>query len=66
MAMICKSGARECDGCMACHTDPEPIGRCAVCKEPIYADEDRYDMDGDLLHEDCLAEWARKYLKEGL
>lgn len=63
--MICKSGARECDGCGSCFTVPKSIGRCAACKEPIYATEDRYDMDGDLLHEDCLTEWAQPHLVRG-
>ena len=61
MAMICKNGARECDGCGSCFTDPKPIGRCAACREPVYGDDDHYDIDGELVHWDCLSDWARKY-----
>lgn len=39
---------------------------CAVCDEPIYLDEDRYEMpDGDVIHEDCLYEWAEFYHRMG-
>lgn len=65
MAMICKTGARECDGCMACHTDPEPIGRCSACDEPIFPDDERYNIEGELIHEDCLSVWAEPYKEMG-
>ena len=65
MAMICKTGTAECDGCGACFVDPKPIGRCAACKCSILASEDHYDIDGDLLHEDCLTDWAKPHLVRG-
>ena len=61
MAMICKSGARECDGCMSCQPEPEIIGECAACGDLIYACDDVYDIEGDLVHEECLFDWAEKY-----
>ena len=39
---------------------------CAVCGEPIYWDEERYELcDGDVIHEDCLMDWAKKYHSYG-
>lgn len=65
MAMICVSGCRECDGCGRCEKESEVIGYCAHCDEPIYEGEDYYDIEGDvILHEDCLTDWARQYLKK--
>lgn len=61
MAMTCKNMAAECVGCGACFTEPKPIGRCAACKCSILADEDHYDIEGELVHWDCLSDWARKY-----
>lgn len=46
MAMICVNGARECDGCMACQKDPDPI-YCGICGkevETIYRDKDGYEV----------------------
>lgn len=34
MAMICKNGAKECDGCMKCHGEVEPL-RCLSCGEKL-------------------------------
>ena len=36
-------------------------GRCIHCDEDIYEGEPHYDIDGDLLHEDCLWGWAQEY-----
>lgn len=38
-------------------------GRCLHCGEDIYDYEDYYDVDGILLHEDCLFDWAAQYKK---
>lgn len=64
MAMICVSGCRECTGCMACEAEPQTVGTCEHCNEPIYAWEDHYDIEGELLHDDCLVDWADKYRKK--
>lgn len=65
MAMICVSGARECDGCQRCIKEPEELGICSVCGEPITTDCDRYQFEGDeMIHDDCLLDWARKYFRE--
>lgn len=59
--MLCVKGGRECDGCMRCQVEPETVVKCAQCGEDIYADEDRYEIDGEIIHEDCLRDWAEKY-----
>lgn len=59
--MWCRSGAHECDGCMACHSEPRAIAKCSVCGEDIVAGEDFYDIDGETIHDDCLREWAEQY-----
>lgn len=69
MAMICISGGRECDGCMRCQeqSEPEPIGCCAHCDEPVYSDDDRYEFpDGEIVHDYCAEDYIRAhYYKEG-
>lgn len=61
MAMICGTLGRECNGCMRCEKEAEIVGICESCREEIHAGEDYYDINGDLLHDDCLLNWARKY-----
>ena len=41
--------------------EPKKIGVCEECSDPIYDGEDYYEIDGDMLHEDCLYDWAHKY-----
>lgn len=39
---------------------------CAVCGEPVYWDDERYELcDGDVIHIDCLEDWAKKYHSYG-
>lgn len=61
MAMICETLGRECDGCMSCKKEAEVVGICESCRKEIHAREYYYDIEGDLLHEDCLLDWAWKY-----
>ncbi len=61
MAMVCVSGSRECSGCMACRSEPSPIGECVVCKDSITAQDERYDIYGDLVCYDCLRDWAKQF-----
>lgn len=62
MAYACiRNSARECDGCGCCNPEPEIVGECAECKDLIYAYEERYDIEGELIHAECLTDWARKY-----
>ena len=44
--------------------DPKIIGRCAVCGDEIYEGETIYRIDGDLIHEECLREWAENEYRE--
>ena len=62
MAMSCIHGG-ECTGCQACEPQPKLIGYCAHCKEAIYAWEDHYNIEDELIHDDCLVDWAAKYRK---
>lgn len=61
MSFSCVRGKVECDGCMSCLKEPRTIGRCVVCKDNIQAGEDHYSIDGELVHEDCLRDWADKH-----
>lgn len=61
MAMICVNGCRECDGCGACQKDPAPLGYCVTCGEAIVFGDDYYEIDGELIHEDCLTDWAAQF-----
>ena len=61
MALTCVSGGRECDGCQDCFPEPPVIGTCEACRAEIHAGEDHYNIEGDLLHDDCLLDWAWKY-----
>lgn len=36
---------------------------CPVCGEPVMEWDDRYDIDGEIIHDDCLYAWAEKFLK---
>lgn len=48
--------------------DENYVGRCAVCGDPVYRCDDRYqfpDFEGEeVIHEDCLYAWANKYFLE--
>ena len=63
MAMICVNGARECNGCMHCQDVVEGMALCEYCEEPIYENDDHYDIDGIKIHWDCLRDWAEQYRK---
>lgn len=52
MALICRLHDRECSGCMECMAEPQQIGTCAGCGDPIY---------GEQIHEDCLDRWAEQF-----
>lgn len=62
MAFTCIHGGKPCDGCGRCEPQPKLVGYCEHCKEAVYRYEDYYDIDGELVHEDCLTDWAKKYL----
>jgi hypothetical protein len=42
--------------------ESDTIGWCEHCGEPIYAGEDYYEIYGEIIHEDCLRDWAEKHL----
>lgn len=40
------------------------VCKCCYCEDSIYEGEEIYDIDGDIIHEDCLRDWARIFKKE--
>ena len=36
-------------------------GRCTHCGEDVYEYDDYYDIEGDLVHSECLVDWAEQY-----
>lgn len=64
MAQACVRGGRECTGCSNCISS-KYIGICDECSDPILEGEDYYEIDGLLLHEDCLREYAQANWKKG-
>lgn len=57
----------EC-GCIGYHkagcpereeTEPEKIGDCCICGDPIEEGQDYFDIDGTMHHYDCFCD---KYL----
>lgn len=55
MAMVCKTGARECDGCMNCQDDDHAIHICVGCGRRIYAGDIFYSVLGELYCENCVS-----------
>lgn len=41
-------------GCPNDTSPPEIAGACDICGEAVYVDEDRYNVDGTLYHEECF------------
>lgn len=65
MAMNCVRSRGECDGCGECMSEkPSVVGYCSVCGMLIEDGETFYDIEGELVHEDCLMDWAKKYRVE--
>ena len=62
MAQVCVNGSRECTGCMNCYEQDEQIGVCEHCSDVIFDGETHYDINGMLLHWDCLREWASEFM----
>lgn len=62
MALICMTGTRECTGCKYCEHVPQRIGNCEHCSDTITDCEEYYNIEGILLHEECLQEYMSKYL----
>lgn len=46
---------------MACEQDPRHAGKCVACGAMIHVADAHYNFDGELVHEECLFDWARKY-----
>lgn len=61
MAGVCKSGAKECDGCMSCQS--KKVDDCQVCGHEICEGEDYYDVNGDIVCDNCNLEYMRQFRK---
>lgn len=62
MGYSCKmSGVGECDGCGECAEYPALYDD--VSHMEIYSGEKYYDMEGTIVAEDNLKEWARRFVK---
>ena len=44
-------------------TKPKRIGVCEQCSDAIYEDDEHYDIDGDMIHWDCLRDWADEHYR---
>ena len=42
-------------------SEPTVVGECAYCGEDITIGEDYYDIEGEIVCESHLHEWAQKY-----
>lgn len=36
---------------------------CTVCDEPVYSEDLAYEFDGDLVCDNCLSDYCRKYYR---
>lgn len=43
--------------------DGKPIGECAFCNSEIMEWEDYYDIDGALVHDDCIFDYIHQFKK---
>ena len=41
--------------------EEKPVSRCDFCDGEIYEGDAVYRIDGELIHEDCLEDFARNY-----
>lgn len=57
MAMICISGGKECDGCMACQ-DVDTEYYCEICNQPIT--DHYYEIRGIIYCGACMDDLFRK------
>lgn len=41
--------------------EEKPVAYCGCCSGEIYAGDTVYRIDGQLIHEDCLGDFAKDY-----
>lgn len=46
------------------YRDPQPLGYCILCGEPVLKSDCRYRIYGDLIHLECLEGWAEEFKEE--
>lgn len=44
-------------------SEGEPVGDCEWCKSEIMGWDDYYDIEGVLVHDDCILDYLRQYKK---
>lgn len=54
MAMVCRTGAKECCGCTSCQ-EQIAVYTCAGCGEDICEGEDYYKIIEDAYCESCVS-----------
>lgn len=59
MSLSCIHGGKECDGCMECQ-DKISFIHCDICGIEIH--DVYYDINDDIICEECLDELYRKYI----
>lgn len=65
MCMIC--GFTKCPSGCPNAPDPEPVGHCEWCGDPIYPGDECYQLDGGpIYHAECLKENAFDILTENI
>ena len=69
MALACRYGGRECDGCGRCmEVDAHRVvAICEHCGEAVLSGEPRYEFpDGEVVHDDCVIGYVReRYHRDG-
>ena len=68
MALACRNGSRECDGCGRCmEIKPQRVvAICKYCGEAILSGEPRYEFpDGEVVHDDCVIGYVRERYHRG-
>lgn len=62
MCEVCGSTLGHKAGCPEADCSPEIISHCCTCGEPIYSDDDYFDIDGEKHHYECFCD---EYLVKG-
>lgn len=62
MAYQCIKWGGECDGCGSCQEEKPVL--YAYNGTEIYPGDEYYDIDGEIVDDQGLYDWARKYLRK--
>ncbi len=57
MALVCRNGAKECDGCMACYeAGGKPLEECVLCRAGIFEGDVFFDFGDGPICAECAQE----------